>query len=176
MVVGTLLTTSTLASSSPPASPPALASTSNAKQQAFAQAIVTNNTNAAAQAIANVDAQTLGGAITQAGGLVDNDLSLTFDNEATLAGQIATAISQARLPPQVALQGYAYALSYSQNDFTAEAAKGLGVDAAEISGIITGQGLLNHDQRIQVAIAASDIFGASAQSLQQASGQIAWTS
>ena len=55
-------------------------------------------------------------------------------------------------------------------------AKGLGADAAEISGIITGQGLLNHDQRIQVAIAASDIFGASAQSLQQASGQIAWTS
>jgi hypothetical protein len=56
---------------------------------------------------AAVDAQMLGGAITQAGGLVDNDLSLTFDNDATLAGQIATAISQAGLAPQVALQGYA---------------------------------------------------------------------
>lgn len=30
---------------------------------------------------AAVDAQTLGGAITQAGGVVDNDLSLTFDND-----------------------------------------------------------------------------------------------
>lgn len=82
---------------------------------------------------AAVDAQTLGGAITQAGGLVENDPSLTLDNDATLAGQIATAISQARLPPQVALQGYAYALSYSQNDFTAEAV----LNAVMIEGQLT---------------------------------------
>ncbi len=86
---------------------------------------------------AAVDAQTLGGAITQAGGLVDNDLSLTFDNEATLAGQIATAISQARLPPQVALQGYAYALSYSQNDFTAEAVLKAVMSEGQLTPLLT---------------------------------------
>ncbi len=86
---------------------------------------------------AAVDAQTLGGAITQAGGLVDNDLSLTFDNEATLAGQIATAISQARLPPQVALQGYAYALSYSQNDFTAEAVLNAVMSEGQLTPLLT---------------------------------------
>ncbi len=63
---------------------------------------------------AAVDAQRVGGAITQAGGLADN----VIVNYINLAGQIAAAISQASLLPQVALQGYAYALLYSKNSIT----------------------------------------------------------
>jgi len=55
-------------------------------------------------------------------------------------------------------------------------AKALGIDVGKISEAITGgSGIMSNDQRIQVAIAASGIYGASAQSLQQASGQCAST-
>ena len=78
-----------------------------------------------------------GGAITQAGGLVENDDSLTTDNDVTLAGQIATPISQARLPPQVALQGYAYALSYSQNSFTGQTILNAVMSAGQLTPLLT---------------------------------------
>jgi len=69
-------------------------------------------------------------------------------------------------------------LNFQSNvsDVDVPQAKALGVEAAQISSASEyGDGILSDDQRYQVASAASDVFGASAQSLQQASGQLALT-
>ena len=59
---------------------------------------------------AAVDAKTLGGAIIQA---VAGEDDFDYVNLTLVAGEIAAAISQANLPPQHAIEAYAYALSYS---------------------------------------------------------------
>ncbi len=88
---------------------------------------------------AAVDAQTLGGAITQAVGLADNDDSFTNTAGASgiLAVQIAAAISQASLPSQVALQGYAYALLYSHNPFTGQVVLNAAISEGQLTPLLT---------------------------------------
>ena len=91
------------------------------------------------------DAKILGGAISQA-----TDQQQSYDTNGhsfaefarTLAGNIVAAVSQANLPPQVAIQGYAYALSYSQNDLDNEILLSAVAHIGQLAQLLTEASLL----------------------------------